>query len=72
LTNVEKLNEKIDELIKMYQELKRDNDSLRNQLVASQAQNETLVNKTKNFENDLSDKDVEIDTILEKINNITN
>lgn len=72
MTNVEKLNEKIDELIKMYQELKRDNDSLRNQLVASQAQNETLVNKTKNFENDLSDKDVEIDTILEKINNITN
>ena len=71
MTNIEVLNEKIDNLISMYQEMKKENDSLRNQLVASQGQNETLNSKTKTLEGDMSDKDVEIDTILEKINNIT-
>ena len=55
----------------MYQELKRENESLRNQLIAAQGQNETLNNKTKDLESNLNEHDHEIDVILEKLNNIT-
>jgi uncharacterized coiled-coil DUF342 family protein len=72
LRNVEVLKEKIDTLIKLYQDMKKENDSLRNQLVASQGQNESLSSKTRGLEDNLSNNDNEIDTILEKINNITN
>lgn len=71
MNNIEILNEKIDNLIKMYQELKKDNDSLRNQLIASQGQNESLNNQTRDLEENMNDKDSEIDSILEKINNIS-
>ena len=71
MNSVEILNEKIENLIKMYQELKRENESLRNQLIAAQGQNETLNNKTKDLESNLNEHDHEIDVILEKLNNIT-
>jgi predicted nucleic acid-binding Zn-ribbon protein len=68
---IEILNEKVDNLVRMYQDLKRENESLRNQLIASQGQNETLSNKTRGLEDTLDEKDLEIDNILNKINNIT-
>ena len=71
MNSVEILNEKIENLIKMYHELKRENESLRNQLIAAQGQNETLNNKTKDLESNLNEHDHEIDVILEKLNNIT-
>ena len=64
------LNDKVANLIKMYQELKRENESLRHQLVASQAQNESLMSKMNVIEEDNSTKDSEIDSILEKLNDI--
>jgi FtsZ-binding cell division protein ZapB len=66
------LDEKIENLIKMYQNLKAENESLRNQLIASQSQNESLNNKARQLEDQHLDKSQEIDSILEKINNITN
>jgi len=69
-TNIIALNDKINSLINAYQNIKEENEKLRNQLIASQGQNETLNSKTKNLEDDMNSKDSEIDSILEKLNNI--
>jgi uncharacterized coiled-coil DUF342 family protein len=65
--NMTKLNDKISSLLNAYNQLKEENDNLRNQLVASQGQNETLHTKTQTLEESLLSKDSEIDSIIEKL-----
>lgn len=65
--NMTKLNDKISSLLNAYNQLKEENDNLRNQLVASQGQNETLHTKTQTLEESMLSKDSEIDSIIEKL-----
>jgi uncharacterized coiled-coil DUF342 family protein len=71
MDRIQELKEKIEYLIKIYSDLKKENESLKSQLIASQGQNEALNNKTRNLENNVNSHDKEIDSILEKINSIT-
>ena len=66
-SNMTKLNDKISSLLSAYNQLKEENDALRNQLVASQGQNESLHTKTQTLEESLLTKDSEIDSIIEKL-----
>ena len=69
--NIVKLNDKINSLITAYNNAKEENDKLRNQLIASQSQNETLNTKTRDLEDNLISKDSEIDSMIEKLNFIS-
>lgn len=66
--NLSKLNDKISSLIRAYNVLKEENENLRNQLIASQGQNENLNSKTKDLEEKTMSKDAEIDSMIEKLN----
>lgn len=66
--NLSKLNDKISSLIRAYNVLKEENENLRNQLIASQGQNENLNSKTKELEEKTMSKDAEIDSMIEKLN----
>lgn len=65
--NMTQLNDKINSLLNAYKQLKEENDNLRNQLVASQGQNESLHTRTQNLEESILSKDSEIDSIIEKL-----
>ena len=70
-TNIlEKLNKKTQSLMDGYSDIKKENEELRNELIKSQAQNEAKDKRISDLEDDISMKELELEEIVGKIENI--
>lgn len=61
------LTSKVNELLNRYEEICKENENLRNELVSAKAQNEAKSNQISRLEKDLKDKNVESDDVIKKI-----
>lgn len=61
------LTSKVNELLNKYEEICKENETLRNELVSAKAQNEAKSNQISRLEKDLKDKNVESDDVIKKI-----
>lgn len=64
------LSDKVNELIKKYQELSVSNEKLRNELVAAKAQNEALNLQLSKLEEDIIVKNLNEDDLFKQIESI--
>ena len=64
---LESLTDKVNELIKKYDELYKTNEELRNEIVTLKAQNEAKTNQIMRLEEDLDKKNSEADDVMKKI-----
>jgi len=68
--SVGKLSEKINDLLRRFEEVKSQNESLRQRVVTLQAENEAKSAQIEKLEGDLKNKDMEADDILGKIEEV--
>lgn len=61
------LTSKVNELLNKYEEICKENENLRNELVSAKAQNEAKSNQISRLEKDLKDRNVESDDVIKKI-----
>lgn len=61
------LTSKVNELLNKYEEMCKENERLRNELVSVKAQNEAKSNQIERLESDLKDKNIESDDVIKKI-----
>lgn len=61
------LTSKVNELLNKYDEMCKENERLRNELVSVKAQNEAKSNQIERLEADLKDKNIESDDVIKKI-----
>lgn len=61
------LTSKVNELLNKYDEMCKENERLRNELVSVKAQNEAKSNQIQRLESDLKDKNIESDDVIKKI-----
>jgi hypothetical protein len=64
---LESLTDKVNELIKKYDEVCRINEELHNEIVTLKAQNEAKTNQIMRLEEDLDKKNSEADDVMKKI-----
>jgi len=69
-TIVEKLSEKVSNILQEYHALKGENEMLRNEVVTSKAQNEMKDQEIEKLTEQNVMKDLEIEEIVSKIENI--
>lgn len=69
-TTLEKLDEKITEVLKHYQELKNENETMRNELITLKAQREIQDQEIDKLSDENTMKDLEIEEIVNKIESI--
>ena len=69
-TNLEKLNDKITEIVQGYNILKEENKALRTELVTIKAENQFKSTELEQLREDNVMKDLEIEEIVEKIESI--
>lgn len=67
---VNKLSEKVNDLLVRFEELKAQNDTLRQEVVTLKAQNEVKNTQINKLEEDLMNKDIESDDIYAKIEEV--
>ena len=67
LNIIEQLNEKIDAMVSRYDNMKNENESLRNELVSAKAQSEAKDAQIRRLEEENALKDIEIEEIVKKI-----
>jgi len=67
LNMIEQLNEKIDAMVSRYDNMKHENESLRNEVVSAKAQSEAKDAQIRRLEEENALKDIEIEEIVKKI-----
>jgi len=67
LNMIEQLNEKIDAMVSRYDNMKHENESLRNEVVSAKAQSEAKDAQIRRLEEENAIKDIEIEEIVKKI-----
>ena len=67
---VNKLSEKVDDLLVRFEEMKSQNDTLRQEVVTLKAQNEAKNIQIDKLEEDLMNRDIESDDIFSKIEEV--
>jgi len=67
---IEKLTQKIDELLKKYQTLKEENETLRRELITTKASNEAKDAQIQKLQEEIGLKEMELEEILEKVEKI--
>ena len=67
---VNKLAQKVNDLLVKYEELKTQNDTFRQEVVTLKAQNEAKNIRIQKLEEDLMSKDIESDDIFAKIEEV--
>ena len=67
---VNKLSQKVDDLLVRFEEMKSQNDKLRQEVVTLKAQHEAKNIQIEKLEEDLMNKDIESDEILSKIEEV--
>ncbi len=67
---VNKLSQKVDDLLTRFEEMKSQNDTLRQEVVTLKAQNEAKNIQIEKLEEDLMNKDIESDEIFGKIEEV--
>lgn len=67
---VNKLSEKVNDLLVRFEELKTQNNTLRQEVVTLRAQNEVKNSQIEKLEEDLMNKDIESDDIFSKIEEV--
>ncbi|WP_331774179.1 hypothetical protein [Sulfurospirillum sp. 1612] len=68
--SVGKLSEKINDLLRRFEEIKSQNESLMQQVMTLTAENEAKAAQIQKLEADLTSKDIEADDILGKIEEV--
>lgn len=61
------LTDKVNDLLARYNEIREENESLRNELISVKAQNEAKTNQIARLEEDLRTKNTESDDVIRKI-----
>ncbi len=69
VTMIEKLTQKIDELLKSYNELKLQNEELKKELLTCQAASQKKDEEIKKLQDELAVRDLEIEEVVRKIEN---
>ncbi len=64
---MEKLSDKIEELLAKYQELKQENDTLRRELLTCKAASEEKDKEIERLRDELAMKNMEVDEIIKRI-----
>lgn len=64
---IEQLNEKIEAMMSRYNEMKNENETLRNEVMNAKAQSEAKDAQIKRLEEENALKDIEIEEIVKKI-----
>ena len=67
---VSKLSQKVNDLLVRFEEMKSQNDTLRQEVVTLKAQHEAKNIQIEKLEEDLMNKDIESDDILSKIEEV--
>lgn len=67
---VNKLSEKVNDLLVRFEEIKAQNSTLRQEVVTLRAQNEAKNAQIEKLEEDLMNKDIESDDIFSKIEEV--
>ncbi len=67
---MEKLSDKIEELLAKYQELKQENDTLRRELLTCKAASEEKDKEIERLRDELAMKNMEVDEIIKKIESL--
>ncbi len=67
---MEKLEEKIEELVQNYTTIKNECESLRTQIVTCKAQNEEKDREIEKLRQELAEKNAQIDAIIKKIESL--
>ena len=67
---VNKLSQKVNDLLVRFEEMKSQNDTLRQEVVTLKAQHEAKNIQIEKLEDDLMNKDIESDDILSKIEEV--
>jgi cell division protein FtsB len=67
---INKLSEKVDDLLTRYENMKAQYDTLRQEVVTLRAQNEAKNIQIEKLEEDLMNKDIESDDIFSKIEEV--
>ena len=67
---VNKLSEKVNDLLVRFEEMKTQNSTLRQEVVTLRAQNEAKNAQIEKLEEDLMNKDIESDDIFSKIEEV--
>jgi len=67
---VSKLSQKVNDLLVRFEEMKSQNDTLRQEVVTLKAQHEAKNIQIEKLEDDLMNKDIESDEILSKIEEV--
>ena len=70
LNMIEQLNEKIDAMVSRYDNMKHENESLRNEVVSAKAQSEAKDAQIRRLEEENALKDIEIEEIVKKIESV--
>ncbi len=66
-TVIEELNERIDAVLKRYEAMKSENETLRNEVVSMKVQSEAKDQTIQKLEEENALKDIEIEEIVKKI-----
>ena len=69
VTMIEKLAQKIDELLQSYNELKLQNEELKKELLTCQAASQKKDEEIKKLQDELAVRDLEIEEVIRKIEN---
>lgn len=69
---IEKLNSRAEALLEQFQALRSENEMLRNELVTAKGLNEAKDVTIKKLEDDIAMKEMEVEEIVSKIENILN
>ena len=67
---MEKLSDKIEELLAKYQELKQENETLRRDLLTCKAASEEKDKEIERLRDELAMKNMEVDEIIKKIESL--
>ncbi|WP_024953654.1 hypothetical protein [Sulfurospirillum arcachonense] len=68
--NVNKLSEKVNDLLVRFEDIKVQNETLRQEVITLKAQNQAKSSQIEKLEEDLMNKDIESDEILGKIEEV--
>ncbi|MBL0687079.1 MAG: hypothetical protein JJV95_05740 [Sulfurospirillum sp.] len=67
---INRLSDKVDDLLIIFEEMKSQNDTLRQEVITLKAQNETKNIQIDKLEDSLINKDIESDDIFSKIEEV--
>lgn len=70
MENLEKLNEKVSQILEKYRSLKGENEMMRNELITLRAEKEIKDQEIENLSDANAMKDLEIEDIVNKIESI--